>query len=192
MRWQDAPAAAAAPGGGWGFGLTAAPAAVAGGRSGRGLWLWSPTSPSGTATCVSEDPDTAAVALSDAAPAAAAGGGVPLARWVLLSATYGVVELDAAASAARRASADARGPAVAAPLAAAAGDLDPAAAAGHLLDALLSQAAAVAAAGGSLQPLVASLERRLAALGVLGTPAGGSAYSNEVHVCLGKLLPTIT
>jgi hypothetical protein len=126
------------------------------------LWSWSAIS--GASARFSDDPDTAAVA-SAAQPAAAGGDGAGPGGgeggeaggdvWVVLSATYGVVEVSAAA--ASGAAAPSAGPAA----------VDAAAAAAHLMEAALSQAAAVAAAGGSLAPLAGALARRLTVLGAL-------------------------
>ncbi|GLI58606.1 hypothetical protein VaNZ11_000337 [Volvox africanus] len=112
----------------------------------RALWTWSAAS--GTARPLADDPDTAAVDIVVAADGAA--------RWVLLSATYGVMEIDAVAAQERG------GPAGTAD--AAAGGLDATAAIANLLDAVLSKAAHIVNAGGNLQPLVCSLSRRLGAL----------------------------
>eukprot|EP00198_Chlamydomonas_reinhardtii_P007577 XP_001696914.1 predicted protein [Chlamydomonas reinhardtii] len=62
----------------------------------------------------------------------------------------------------------------------------------HLLDAVLSQAAAIAAAGGNLQPLVAGLERRLGALGALATTASQAATLGRYSTQLLDLLPKHT
>ncbi|EFJ40851.1 hypothetical protein VOLCADRAFT_99306 [Volvox carteri f. nagariensis] len=141
-----------------------------GARVCRALWTWEATS--GTARPLSDDPDTAAVdiAAGDAADAAS--------RWVVLSATYGVMEIAAVAAA----------PA-AAPLATVSGGLDLAAVIANLLDAVLSQAAAITAAGGNLQPVASGLGRRLGALGALDSPMGQSTlahYSTQLLDLLPK------
>ena len=145
-------------------------------RTCRALWSWNALS--GAATLLSEDPDTAAVGAGGADGAA---GGDAAGRWVVLSATYGVVEIAAVAAT--------PGAAAVAPALPAAAGLDPAAAASHLLDAVLSQAAAIAAAGGNLQPLVAGLERRLGALGALATTASQAATLGRYSTQLLDLLP---
>ncbi|KAG2439233.1 hypothetical protein HXX76_004595 [Chlamydomonas incerta] len=177
-RWQQQPPSQLLDGGGFGL-LQGAYGGAAGGatsRTCRALWSWDALS--GAATLLSEDPDTAAIGAGGADGAA---GGDAAGRWVVLSATYGVVEIAAAAAT----------PGAAAPVAApaAAAGLDPAAAASHLLDAVLNQAAAIAAAGGNLQPLVAGLERRLGALGALSTTASQTATIGCYSTQLLDLLP---
>lgn len=62
--------------------------------------------------------------------------------------------------------------------------LEPAAAAARLLDALLAQAAALQAAGGSLAPLAAGLGRRLSAAGVLSPPDAQQAIrAYSIAIC---------
>ncbi|GLC37784.1 hypothetical protein PLESTB_001476500 [Pleodorina starrii] len=144
----------------------------------RALWTWEAAT--GAARSLSDDPDTAAVDI-----AAGDDGGGAAARWVVLSATYGVMEIAAVAAPPPQAAAAAAPP----PLPGAAGGLDPAAVIANLLDAVLSQAAAITAAGGNLQPLVSGLGRRLGALGALGSPMGQSTiahYSTQLLDLLPK------
>lgn len=140
--------------------------------------LWTLDATSGTATSLYDDPDTSAVDV--AANDAIQGTG---ARWVVLSATYGVIEI-AAVSALLAAE-----PGAAAATSASSGGLDLAAVISNLLDAVLSQAAAITTAGGNLQPLVSGLGRRLSALGALHSPTGQSSlahYSTQLLDLLPK------
>ncbi|KAG2499006.1 hypothetical protein HYH03_003192 [Edaphochlamys debaryana] len=172
-RWQQQQPSASLDPYGAGFG--------GGARVCRALWSWDAAS--GAAAQISEDPDTAAIgAATGDGKAAADGGAAAAGRWVVLSATYGVVEVAAVPpSASASAAPSALMPANL--------GLDLAAAIANLLDAVLSQAAATAAAGGNLQPLVSGLERRLAALGALGTSAGQATlahYSTQLLDLLPK------
>ncbi|GIL70998.1 hypothetical protein Vretimale_4080 [Volvox reticuliferus] len=147
----------------------------AAGETGGGAWvcraLWTWGSASGTARPLADDLDTAAVDIVVAADGAA--------RWVVLSATYGVMEIDTVAAPSQQRGGPCGNPD------AAAGGLVAAAAIANLLDAVLSKAADIATSGGSLQPLVGSLSRRLGALGALNTFALAD-YSTQLLDLLPK------